>query len=146
MKKFLYTLPLFLLSFTVYGGTYYKGYFSTAALNGYDVVAYHTEGKALKGTENIAHDYQGDIFWFQSKKNKDLFKGEPKKYLPAYHGHCAYALGSYGKKVKVDPRAFEIVDGILYLNYSQGVNNQFNADQPALITKGKKNWKKLTNQ
>jgi hypothetical protein len=42
---------------------------------------------------------------------------------PAYGGWCAYAMGSTGEKVSVDPKTFKIVNGRLNLFYNRFFNN-----------------------
>lgn len=59
---------------------------------GYDVVAYFSN-KALKGDKQFTTEFDGANFKFSSKENLEIFKNNPKKYVPAYGGYCAYAIG-----------------------------------------------------
>ena len=123
---------------------------------GYDVVAYRTTFEPTKGAPEFAADFNGAPFWFASAENRDLFLSDPEKFAPAYDGHCAFALTRH-KKLTVDPEAFSIVDpatgalvdqttytvdapGVLYLNYSPKVNEQFNEDVPGNIAKADFAW------
>ena len=46
---------------------------------------------------------------------------EPAKYAPQYGGYCAGEVAGYGSvTVNVDPEAFKIIDGKLYLIYDAG--------------------------
>lgn len=116
---------------------------SSAVIKGYDVVAYFTDGQAIKGKEELSYDYKGAQWLFSSEENKEAFIASPDKYVPQYGGYCAYAMSEYGKKVKVDPNQFTIKDGKLYLNYSRGINNKFNANIEQHITQADANWEKV---
>ena len=124
---------------------------------GYDIVAYHTTFTPTLGSDVHTAEYNGAVFHFASETNRDLFAADPDRYAPAYDGHCAFAPASH-KKLVVDPEAFSIVNpatgalvdqasydpavsaGVLYLNYSPGVNRQFNDDIPGNIQKADFAW------
>lgn len=69
-------------------------------LDGYDMVAYFDESRAVKGSSQYAHvlttyDYSsnpsGDVigdyrFHFKSEDNKAKFAADPWKYAPKYGG------------------------------------------------------------
>ena len=58
--------------------------------------------------------------------------------MPQYGGHCALGV-SFGRKVTdIDPESWQIVDGMLYLNY--GPENP--GDPMELIKRADANWKK----
>ena len=112
-----------------------------AAIGGYDVVAYHTEGEPAKGSPEFSAEYQGVTWQFASASNRDLFAADPAKYAPAYGGWCS-ASASKGKKVPTKPEFWSIVDGRLYLNSSEAAHEKlFLADTSGTIRKGEMNWK-----
>lgn len=112
-----------------------------AAIGGYDVVAYHSEGKPTKGSSEFNAEYQGVTWHFASAENRDRFVAEPAKYVPAYGGWCS-AGASKGKKVPTKPEFWSIVDGRLYLNSSEAAHEKlFLADTSGTIRKGEMNWK-----
>lgn len=112
-----------------------------AAIDGYDVVAYHTVGAPTKGKAEFKSDYQGVTWQFASAANRDLFAANPSKYAPAYGGWCS-AGASKAKKVAIKPEFWKIVDGQLYLNSSEAAHKGlFLADTEGVIRKGEKNWK-----
>ena len=86
------------------------------AIGGYDLVSYFTQDNPKKGKESIALNWEGARFLFANQENKALFKKNPEKYLPAYGGWCAYAMVK-GKEVEINPKAFHIQQGKLYLFY-----------------------------
>ena len=96
------------------------GFYSGVANHGYDVVTYWTEGKAVPGDEAFSVEHQGVPWYFASAANRDLFAADPDKYRPEYNGHCAYAMAQ-GELSDVDPVAWQIHDGKLYLNYDNKV-------------------------
>jgi YHS domain-containing protein len=112
------------------------------AVKGYDVIAYFDEKRPVKGTEDFKFEYQGATYLFASAAHRDLFSGNPDKYLPQYGGYCAYGMAK-GHKAPVDPEAWSVVDGRLYLNYSVGVSKDFAKDRAQNIQEADKNWPKL---
>jgi len=50
---------------------------------------------------------------------------------------------SKGRTASIDPEAWKIVDGKLYLNYSKGVQKKWEQDVPGNIVKADKNWPDL---
>lgn len=90
--------------------------------------------------------YQGVIYKFSSNENKDAFLKNPSRYEPQYGGWCAYAMGSEGGKVEINPETFKIIDGKLYLFYNQYFNNtlkSWNKEENNLKSKADANWKKI---
>jgi YHS domain-containing protein len=113
------------------------------ALEGYDPVAYQTDNKAVKGNASIAVKHEQATYYFASNSNKSLFLNNPGKYLPAYGGWCAYAMGATGEKVEVDPETFKVINGSLHLFYHSWTNNtltKWNKDEKNLKAKADQNW------
>ena len=52
------------------------------AIHGYDPVAYFTNSKAVEGSAEFTATYDGAIYRFASKKNRDLFKADTEHYAP----------------------------------------------------------------
>ena len=102
------------------------GYFGGVAIMGYDTVAYFTDGKAVKGSEEFSYEWLGTPWHFASKKHQEMFMSEPVKYAPQYGGYCAGEVALNGSvTVNVDPEAFKIIDGKLYLIYDEGQRGRF---------------------
>ena len=112
------------------------------AIRGYDPVAYFTEGRPVKGNRAHRAEWMGATWSFASAENRKLFESDPEKYAPRYGGYCAWAV-SRGYTASIDPDAWSIVDGALYLNYSLGVRDQWSQDVPGNIAKGDANWPML---
>ena len=110
------------------------------AIEGYDPVGYHTEGKPVKGSRNHEYEWKGARWRFADQSHLDLFKSDPEKYAPRYGGYCAWAV-SQGYTASVDPEnAWTIFDGKLYLNYNVEVKKEWSKDIPGNIEKANVNW------
>ena len=109
------------------------------AINGYDPVAYFTEGKPVEGSPDHTSDWEGATVQFSSAANKALFDGDPEKYAPKYGGYCAYAV-SKGYTASTDPAAWSIHEDRLYLNYSKSVRALWAARKRHHIEQADKNW------
>ena len=117
---------------------YYSTLFGTA-VEGYDVVAYFTEGKPVEGSKDHSVEWKGVDWYFASDAHKKMFEADPEKYAPQYGGYCAWAV-SQGYTASTVPEAWKIVDDKLYLNYSKGVQSTWEEDVPGNIKMADKNW------
>lgn len=115
------------------------------AVRGTDVVAYLTEGRPVAGRAEFAHAWRGATWRFASAANRDRFAADPERYAPAYGGFCAYAV-SEGYTAPIDPAAWRIVDGRLYLNYDRSVQRRWERDIPGRIARADANWPRLSGQ
>jgi YHS domain-containing protein len=112
------------------------------ALHGYDPVAYFTRARPTPGDAAIAAAHQGATYRFASEEHRRLFLADPAKYVPVYGGFCAYGV-SQGYKVKIDPAAFRIVEGRLYLNYDASIGEKWAMDIPGYIRAANQRWPDL---
>jgi YHS domain-containing protein len=96
------------------------GYFGDVAIKGYDPVAYFVDGKAVEGNEQYSHRWLGATWHFASAEHRDLFAKEPSRYAPQYGGYCADGVSFGTVTTNVDPRAWRIIDGKLYISYDPG--------------------------
>jgi YHS domain-containing protein len=111
------------------------------AIKGYDPVAYFTDGKPVKGLDSITFSWQGAVWHFANAEHRDLFAAAPAKYAPQYGGWCAYGW-SQGYPAKIDPEAWSIVDGKLYLNYNLDVRDDWDKRRAEYIQKADANYQK----
>ena len=70
------------------------GFFSNKALDGYDTVAYFTEGQAIKGNPQWSTNYKGAEWHFSKVEHLQLFLKAPEKYAPQYGGYCAWGVST----------------------------------------------------
>ncbi len=123
----------------------YTGRFNNTALQGYDAVSYFTDGAPVKGVKAFATRYQGAEFRFVSQDNLDTFLADPVAYAPQYGGYCAWAIAD-GNFAKGDARRWNIVDGKLYLNYNQSIQNKWEADIPGFIESADVAWPEISGE
>jgi len=109
------------------------------AIHGHDPVAYFVDEKPVMGKSEHSAIVGVATYWFASEANLQRFKADPAKYEPQYGGYCAYGVAQ-GVKPDIDPAAFRIVDGKLYLNLSPAVQKRWLADVPGFIDRANQNW------
>jgi YHS domain-containing protein len=105
---------------------------SDTAINGYDSVAYLTDGKPVKGNDAHVFEWMGARWKFATQAHLDLFKAMPEKYAPQYGGYCAYGVAQ-NNLVSVEPDKFKVIDGKLYLNYDAEVQAKWLKDPAGYI-------------
>src|SRR5215471_3883581 len=79
---------------------------------------------------------------FASPAHREMFTKDPHRYTPQYDGYCAMGVsaGGEGHKDTVDPEAWAIVDGKLYLTHmSQGMDT-WRQNPADYIKKADANW------
>lgn len=144
MKTTLVAIIFSLLSAASWGGVDTETDANGIILAGHDPVAYHTESQAVPGNPEITAVYNDAIYRFASKKNRNLFVANPAKYAPAYGGFCAYGA-TFGKKFEIDGKAFEVVDGQLYVNKNLSVYKTWKEDVPGHIVESDAYWPRIEN-
>jgi hypothetical protein len=112
------------------------------AIQGYDTVAYFTDGRAMQGKPEFEHVWGGWRWWFGTAEHRDLFAREPDRYAPRFGGYCTGGL-SLGYKMVPDPENWYIVDGELHLQHSKEGREKTLADPRPVIAKAEETWKRL---
>jgi YHS domain-containing protein len=110
-------------------------------LQGHDPVAFHVDARQVKGEPTLVANYLGYTYLFSSEANKATFEEQPEKYLPAYGGYCAYGV-SLDVLAPVDIDTWEIIDGRLYLQFSQATKEKFAENPDERISQANENWQK----
>jgi YHS domain-containing protein len=106
---------------------------------GYDVTAYFTNGKAVRGNPAFQARYKGADWRFASADALSKFKANPIAFLPQFGGYCAWAV-SQGYIAPGDPQQWKIVGGKLYLNFNARAKELWEADQEAAIVRANAHW------
>jgi YHS domain-containing protein len=114
------------------------------ALHGYDPVSYFQKSGPAEGKKEFTIEDGGATYRFLTSENREAFKKDPKKYLPAYGGYCAYAMGASAEFVDIEPMSYKISDGKLLLFYKGVFNDtraKWNKAESSLSAKADANWK-----
>jgi len=115
------------------------------AMQGYDAVAYFTDGKPVKGKPDFKAEHDGATYYFASADHLQKFTANPAAYLPQYGGFCAMGA-AIGRKVEGDPTIWKVVDQKLYLNFNPDVAVRWNKDIPGNVAKADGNWPDIRNK
>ena len=62
------------------------------ALHGYDAVAYFTQGKAVAGSPQFEHAWNGAKWRFATAAHRDSFVKVPEQYAPQFGGYCTNGI------------------------------------------------------
>jgi YHS domain-containing protein len=109
------------------------------AIRGADPVAYFQQEQFVEGSPEFEYEWMEATWRFASAENRDRFADEPERYAPQYGGYCAWAV-SQGQTAPIEPTAWAIVDGKLYLNYDARIQERWQQDIPGNIEKANANW------
>ncbi|NCF30099.1 MAG: YHS domain-containing protein, partial [Gammaproteobacteria bacterium] len=104
---------------------------------------YFLEGRAVRGTSEFEHSWQDAKWRFSSAANKDLFAANPERYAPQYGGYCAVCLALDGELTDANPKAWTIIGGKLYLNYSMHQRTQWRIRSSIYVKYGDEVWAEL---
>lgn len=115
------------------------------AIRGTDPVAYFTQGRPVAGRANLTLDWAGTTWRFATDAHRAAFAADPARYAPAYGGFCAWAVAE-GYTAPIDPAAWTIVEGRLYLNFSRSIHRRWERDIPGNIRRADANWPRLAAQ
>jgi hypothetical protein len=123
------------------GGVINTGYFNNVAILGYDPVAYFTDNRATEGSPEITYDWLGVTWQFASVEHRDTFAADPIRYAPQFGGLCAGSVSMAQITSNIDPEAWRIVDGRLYLfGGNAGLDVDFDPVAAEVIEKANVNW------
>lgn len=115
------------------------------AIHGYDTVAYFTKSAPTKGSAKFTATYKNTIYQFASAENRDQFRANPEKFAPQFGGHCAMGV-ALNKKLDVDPTAWRVVDGKLYLNLNKEVQAKWLSDVPGNLKTAYEVWPSIKDK
>lgn len=113
------------------------------AVAGYDVVAFFTEGKPVKGDPSISADYKSARYVFASAEHKSKFNSDPERYVPLYGGFCGYAA-AINKVSIINVENFVIADGKLVLQHTAEAKRLWNENPTMSKTLADANWPGLS--
>jgi len=114
------------------------------ALDGYDPVAYFTDGRPVKGSQDFTFAFDDAVYYFNGAEHRAMFAADPDRYAPQYAGYCAIGV-SMGMKAHADPEAWAITDGKLFVFHSKNGVPMFAQDSAAIVKKADANWATVRN-
>jgi YHS domain-containing protein len=115
------------------------------ALQGYDPVAYFTDGKPVKGSPEFTVTYKGATYQFALAEHKQLFEKSPAKYEPQFGGFCGYAA-SINKLAPIEVEYFQVLDDRLILQHNKKAWDLWHQDVEGNLKKADTNRPKLSQQ
>jgi YHS domain-containing protein len=113
-------------------------------LKGYDVVAYFTQHKPIKGSPNYKTNHQGATYYFSSAADLAVFERNPSKYVPQYGGFCANGVKN-NRLDDSDPTVFRIVKEKLYVCSSPAAQQEFHVRSLESIIRAQRNWEQMNH-
>jgi enamine deaminase RidA (YjgF/YER057c/UK114 family) len=135
------------LLFVALFGSTARGDEPRLSISGYDPVAYFTDGKPVRGKAEFEHVWRKLRWRFASGEHRDLFIKDPQRYAPQYDGYCAMGTSNEAAAHKdtVDPEAWAIVDGKLYLVHNNYWLEQWRAKAKEYIKQADKDWQAVAD-
>lgn len=108
-------------------------------IDGYDPVAFFTEGKPVKGSSDFQVTYKGAIYQFASEDHKQLFESNTEKYKVQFGGWCAYAV-SLGRIAPIKINTWSIVNDRLVIQHNQRAVRGWEKDPQNNLLLADKYW------
>ena len=113
------------------------------AIDGYDPVAYFTEGAATPGVPDFEHRFSGVVWRFRNQGDRDAFIQDPDIYMPAFGGYDPIAIAR-GVAVGGNPTVWLIDGDRLFLFYSPEDRATFEADPDRAIGDAEARWPEVS--
>jgi enamine deaminase RidA (YjgF/YER057c/UK114 family)/YHS domain-containing protein len=112
------------------------------SISGYDPVAYFTDGKPVRGNSEFEFLWHKLRWRFASDAHRQSFAKDPDRYTPQYDGYCAMGMADEeaAHKDTVDPEAWAIVEGRLYLTHMRQAMEDWRQNPAQYIKQANENW------
>jgi hypothetical protein len=109
------------------------------AIDGYDPVAFFTDGKPLQGSANMELR-RGDVVWrFINVGNRAAFAAAPNVYMPQYGGYDPIGVAR-GLAVAGNPNVWVIQGQRLFLFYDNARRQKFVSDVSRVTASADRKW------
>lgn len=109
------------------------------AINGYDPVAYFTDGKPTPGSPQLEMQHDGAVWRFSNVGNRAAFAAAPDIYMPKFGGYDPLGVAQ-GVAVAGKPNIWFIAGDRLYLFYDGMRLAKFAADADRLRATAERKW------
>jgi hypothetical protein len=109
------------------------------AIDGYDPVAFFTDGKPLQGSRTLELR-KGDVVWrFINVGNRAAFAAAPSVYMPQYGGYDPIGVAR-GLAVAGNPNLWIIQGQRLFLFYDSARRQKFVSDPNRVMASADRKW------
>lgn len=109
------------------------------AIGGYDPVAFHTRGAAVKGEARFAHRWGGAAWAFENEGNRAAFAEAPQIYAPRFFGFDPTSI-AHRTPVQGLPVHWHFDSSGLYFFYRATNRAAFLADTAPIMQEAEKSW------
>jgi hypothetical protein len=109
------------------------------AIDGYDPVAFFTDGKPLLGSPDLELR-KGDVVWrFTNVGNRAAFAAAPNVYMPQFGGYDPVGVAR-GLAIAGNPNVWMIQGQRLFLFYDGARRQKFASDPSRLTASAERKW------
>ena len=112
------------------------------AIDGYDPVAFFTDGKAMAGNAAFELRHDGVVWRFRNSGNRAAFAERPDIYMPRYGGYDPVGVAR-GVAVAGRPNVWLIAGERLFLFYDPADRQKFAGDAVHFIATADRKWPQL---
>jgi hypothetical protein len=109
------------------------------AIDGYDPVAFFTDGKPIEGSPDLELRYGGAVWRFTNVGDRAAFAASPDVYMPQYGGYDPLGV-AHGVAVAGNPNVWLIASQKLFLFYDGDRRNKFASDPDRVIAMADRKW------
>jgi hypothetical protein len=109
------------------------------AIDGYDPVAFYTDGKPVPGSPDLELRYAGVVWRFSNVGNREAFAANPDVYMPQFGGYDPVGVAR-GVAVAGNPNVWFIDGGKLLLFYDRARLEAFAADAGRFTSTAERKW------
>jgi hypothetical protein len=109
------------------------------AIDGYDPVAFYTDGKPVSGSPDFEFRYGGAVWRFRNVGNREAFAARPDVYMPKFGGYDPVGVAQ-GVAVAGNPDVWSISNGRLFLFYDHARLAVFAADTERIASAAEHRW------
>lgn len=114
-------------------------HYSGLAIEGFDPVAYFTDGAALQGLPEFEASEAGAVWRFRNEGDRAWFIAHPEIYSPQFGGYDPVELG-HGATFAGNPRFWVVSGGRLYLFGREDNRDAFAADPARFLGDARSHW------
>jgi len=112
------------------------------AIDGYDPVAFFTDGKPIPGSAEFELRHHGVVWRFRNSGNRAAFAASPDIYMPRYGGYDPVGVAR-GVAVAGRPNVWLIAGERLFLFYDPADRRKFAGDAIHFIATADRKWPQL---